>query len=220
MTEGHGDRLGDLTDDVHGRHDDDGFGKALEPAEKAVVFDVIEPHEHRGHQRPGDGRADVRRRAAEEAQHTDERAEEGRAEQRADVGREPEIVLAHGVAHHVIEHLDDLFHQDLSPARALFQVPAEAYAQDHQGQHDEERGEYRFRDRHVEQPEKGERKQNFRAGHFNHCVFSPFFILRNSSNSHTAMGWKHRGSAVASGSNTLDLSARIRTAAKRSSRSA
>ena len=46
MTEGHGDRLGDLTDDIHGCHNDNGFGKALEPAKEAVVLDIIEPHEH------------------------------------------------------------------------------------------------------------------------------------------------------------------------------
>ena len=52
MTECHGDRLCNFTDDIHGRHRHNRFRKALEPADKTVVFDAVVPDDHRDRERP------------------------------------------------------------------------------------------------------------------------------------------------------------------------
>ena len=106
VTERHGDRLRDLADDIHRRHNDHGLREALQPAEEAVVLDVVVPDESGRHEGPGERRAEVGRRAAQEAGQAGERAEHGRAEQRADVGRKALIVLAHRVVHELVNGKD------------------------------------------------------------------------------------------------------------------
>ena len=96
VTEGHGNGLCDLRHNVHRGHDHNRLCKTLQPASKAVVFNIIVPDDHRNHNSPGEGTAQIRRYRPQKAGHTDETAADTAQKQGAHKRRPVCVVLTHG----------------------------------------------------------------------------------------------------------------------------
>ena len=128
VTECHGNRLSYFGNDVHGSHDHDGLGEALEPAKESVILDVVIPYYNGNHYCPYHNAADVGCGGAQEAGETDKGAADRGEEDGTDEWYPVGIVLAHGLNNHLVQHHYAFFNKNLLAIGALLQVPAEADA--------------------------------------------------------------------------------------------
>ena len=75
MTEGEGDRLRDLGDDIHRRHYRNRLGKSLKPCAEAEVLYVVVPHHTGSDERPRKRYREVLRCRGDYLSHTDKGTE-------------------------------------------------------------------------------------------------------------------------------------------------
>ena len=195
VTKGHGSRLSDFTDDIHGGHDCHRLRKTLQPAHEAVVFDIVVPDDHRYHQRPDHGTAYVRCCGTKEAGQADVGAGNAAQEDGAHKRRPVCVVLAHGAGGEVVDHIHALFNQHLHAIRMGFQVLAQPDAGNAQDERDESVRNQRLRDRNT--AKNGNGKVNECARYVNVHSFSPGF-LKNSITIRIGRN-RTRGSTMASG---------------------
>ena len=148
MTEGHGHRRCDLGDNVEGQKHGNGLEVSLDVAQGTACAELVIGDQHEHNQRPGQQGIEIGCGRVH-AHHARQGAKRRESHHRGDQRRVAHLqeVLAHILAHHAVDLVDDELRNDLALCAAMhLQTAGQKQAQPYDDRHDDPSVHHRLRD--------------------------------------------------------------------------